>query len=595
MADDLKTIETVSSFIPGGYGTAMQGFLAIVDFASSFGKTDPLDYAVARLQKQIDALVEALAQVNERLNRAERRIAQIENQGHVDKLRELNREMADIAFRMEQHPDDAKERKYLGYRARVLADRFLLEPDIWLWTDIAVIWRYDNYDRPIVPPEVRALDPDFKTLALPSYSNAILLLLAAIDLDTMGESGAVRQRYGEALEQHIAAVSTRQEVRVGGLVRPWKDLVDPPETLAEMIRTRITCRPYPASNYAAAGECVFRIACEKEMERRTTDVRDVTVMMAERGPDVYCTAPPDLGRFDELQIEDEEGVAVLSVLGQQMGRVLAAGSLREQFIGHFAMGPTLPLAVLYGVRHDGTVDWYRQAPGNGSNATSGWLGPRRTRDGWQDYTSVFPAGGNRFYALRADGELHWFAHNDFNDGGTGWAGPKSVGRGWNDSLAIIPGGDGVLYVVQRDGKLLWYRHDGLASGGGIETWRSNTVQSDFHEYHRLFSVNEGVLYAVANDGRLLWFRHKGFKDGTPSWDGPREVGTGWQNFRDVFGTDDGVVYAEQADGTLLRYIHLAWKTGGDVSAWRPPVPVSFGVGGYRQVITLMSQALRPPG
>ncbi len=257
------------------------------------------------------------------------------------------------------------------------------------------------------------------------------------------------------------------------------------------------------------------------------------------------------------------------------------------------MAPTLPLAVLYGIRHDGVADWYRQIPGEGPNAASQWLGPRRTRDGWDNYARIFPAGGNRLYGLHRNGELHWFAHDDFNDGGPGWAGFRRVGRGWGSFLSITPGGDGVLYAVQPDGKLLWYRHDGLTSGGGIETWRSAPVHSGFHEYRRLFSVNEGVLYAVASDGTLMWFRHKGFKDGTSLWDGPRKVGKGWQNFRDVFGTDNGVVYAQRPNGTLLRYVHLAWETGGDESTWRPPVPVSFGVGGYRQVVTLMS-ALLPP-
>ena len=50
---------------------------------------------------------------------------------------------------------------------------------------------------------------------------------------------------------------------------------------------------------------------------------------------------------------------------------------------------------------------------------------------------------------------------------------------------------------------------------------------------------------------------------------------------------------EMKNGTLLRYVHLAWETGGDESTWRPPVPVSFGVGGYRQVVTLMSASLPP--
>lgn len=583
MANETKTVETVVSFIPGTYGAVAQAFMAIFDFAHSFGKTDPLDYAVARLQRQIDALVAELGKVNDRLNRHARRIARIENERHVDKLLDLNREAARLALRIAQRPTDAKERALIGFDARVLADRFLLEPDVWQWTDLEVTRHFDDYGQ-FAREEVWPLEPDFKThLALPSYTAALLLLLAAIDLDTMGEPSAVRQRYGDALERHLTAVTSRPG---------WTDLADPPETLAEMIRARITCRPLAVNKYAAAGECVFGIVCENVMERHTAVVRDVTLMMADRGPTVLCSAPPDVGRADEEEIEGEKGVTLLTQLGQLMRQVLTQGSLREPFIGRFALAPTLPLALLYGIGHDGSVDWYRQAPGDGANAVSGWLTRQGTRHGWEDYTRIFPAGGNCFYALRSDGELHWFAHDDFNDGGPAWTGWKRVGTGWNNFLSITPGGDGVLYAVQPDGKLLWYRHDGLTSGGDVETWRGGVpVHAGFHEYQRLFSVNEGVLYAVQPDGRLLWFHHKGFKDGTPRWDGPRDVGNGWQNFRDVFGTDEGVVYAQQADGTLLRYVHLTWKTGGDVRTWRPPVPVSFGVGGYKQMVTLMSRAV----
>ena len=68
------------------------------------------------------------------------------------------------------------------------------------------------------------------------------------------------------------------------------------------------------------------MTCENVVERRTTHVRDVTVMMADRGLDVFCTAPPDIGRFDEEQIEDEKGVTLLTELVQLMRRVLAAGA-----------------------------------------------------------------------------------------------------------------------------------------------------------------------------------------------------------------------------------------------------------------------------
>jgi hypothetical protein len=589
MSKEMENIYTVVDFVPPPYGTVFKVFLKVFDFAHNFGKMDPLEVAVARLQKQIDDIFEELKGLNQRVNDLALEVVKIQNERHIDKLLEVNREAARIAFHVNQRPTDTLERARLANDAKILADRFLQEPDIWQWTDVRVRRAFDEQDHLAGEIQVDPFPPDFKAhLALPSYTSAILLLLSAIELDVMGEPATVRQRYGEVLERHIAQV----EIRPG-----WDDHADQPETLPEMIRARITCRPYAAHTYAIQGQCLIGIVCENVMERRSDVVRDVTLTLDGPGS-VACTAPENIGLFDEREIEDQKGVALLAELGQLMRRILAAGSLREQYIGLFVDGPavpTLPLAVLYGISFDGGVDWYRQnAAGAGSAAN--WLGPKRTREGWgSDYIKFFPAGGNSFYGLRSDGVLQWFQHDDFNDGGTGWQGPRDVGTGWHGFRSITPGGDGVLYAVQPDGTLLWYRHDGVTNGGGLETWRGGTiVNSGFQDYQRILSVNAGILYAVANDGRLLWFKHKGFKDGTPAWDGPVAVGTGWQNFRDVFGADQGVIYAEQTNGTLLRYVHNGWATGGGMETWEQPVRVGFALGGYRQMIALMSREARGP-
>jgi hypothetical protein len=579
MAKELKTIETAVSFIPAPYGTFFKVFVGLISFSNSFGRPDPLVYALARLQEQINELAAALREMEQTMSIIARRIAELENGIHVSKAKDISRAADRIALQLKQRPTDTNARELLAHDASAMVDRFLLEPDLWLWTDIEVIRRYDDYDR-FVPPELeKLLDPDFKVhIALPLYAHAIMLLLAAIDLDTMGESARVQQRYGKLLERHITAVSSRPG---------WKRDHDQAVTLAEMTRKRIICRPHAQNKYAAEGKCVLDIICENVMERRNIWMHEVTVTGYPAGHNVFCTVNPSITDFDQEDAENTAGVMVFNRLGEMMDKVLNTGSLREPYIGRFSMAPTLPLAVLYGVTHSGAVEWYRQMPAEGQQTAASWMGPRHTREGWSKYIKVFPAGGNVFYALDTEGHLDWFAHDDFNDGGASWTGPKRVGHGWGSFLSITPGGDGVLYAVQPDGTLLWYRHDGLTSGGDAGTWRSNSLRSGFQGYRRLFSGGGGVLYAVDGDGKLWWFLHKGFKDGKKTWEGPRLVGNGWQNFRDVFGTDDGVIYAQQADGTLLRYIHDGWKRG--TTDWRPHVPVSFGVGGYKQVLTIMSR------
>jgi hypothetical protein len=86
-----------------------------------------------------------------------------------------------------------------------------------------------------------------------------------------------------------------------------------------------------------------------------------------------------------------------------------------------------------------------------------------------------------------------------------------------------------------------------------------------------------IIYGVAGDGALLWYQHKGSKDGDgDAWDGPKQVGEGWQDFKHVFSGGDGIVYAIQKDGKLLWYRHKGHKDGGDATTWDGPNQVGVG-------------------
>jgi hypothetical protein len=45
---------------------------------------------------------------------------------------------------------------------------------------------------------------------------------------------------------------------------------------------------------------------------------------------------------------------------------------------------------------------------------------------------------------------------------------------------------------------------------------------------------QGLIYAVMGDGELRWFRHLGRADGVGNWEGPKPVGTGWQDVKHAF-------------------------------------------------------------
>jgi hypothetical protein len=533
MASEAEIYESALSAIP--YVNFLTTAVEVWEFASSWGQENPVNLALAWQQKQIDQLRKWLIDVNRRLNELTRRVAQDENQLRLTEALTLSSDAKSIGFRLNLRPTDTYERATLADDARKLADRFLDDPNIWQWTDIKVVRKF-NDDDTFIDEVVTILPPDFKTaLALPIYANAIMLFITAIELDTGGDPVVVRARYGTALERHIAQTSSRPG---------WDRTVgDPPVTLVEEIIAHVTCKVWPVHTYAANGECAFDITCEDAMKHTSEKVRTVTMTMADPGPMVMCTWPPDLAKSDEEMCQDAKGVALLRQLNNMMGTVLAQGSLRGQFIGQFVMTPVVRSAYLYGIKNDGSVDWYRQDIVTEAETAAGWQGPLLTRTGWEAYTQVFPAGGDRFYALHQSGQLHWFQHDDFSNGGPAWIGPREVGMGgWDVFTAIIPGGDGVLYAIQSDGTLQWYRHIALHTGG--TTWVGGLpVGSGWNQFKRVFSVGRGVLYAVANDGRLLWYHHKGFGNGASEWEGPNTVGSGWQDFRDIFGTDNKTLFA----------------------------------------------------
>jgi Tachylectin len=100
----------------------------------------------------------------------------------------------------------------------------------------------------------------------------------------------------------------------------------------------------------------------------------------------------------------------------------------------------------------------------------------------------------------------------------------------------------LLYDIQADGKLMWFQH--IGSQDGTFSWAGpNEVGTGWGEFIHVFSGGHGIVYAIASGGDLMWFRHVGRKDGSFKWEGPKKVGTGWGEFTKVFSGGQGVIYA----------------------------------------------------
>jgi Tachylectin/Trypsin len=210
----------------------------------------------------------------------------------------------------------------------------------------------------------------------------------------------------------------------------------------------------------------------------------------------------------------------------------------------------------------------------------GWKPEQPIGTGWAaGLKDVMPGGQQSIYALGDDGSLRWYWHAGALDGSRQWQGPKPVGIGWGVFSKIIPMDNGVFYGISPDGMLRWHRHDNYRNGEGLyDGWASAmNVGWGWNSFKMVFSGGQGILYVVANDGSLLWYRHNAYLNPIPiqpdgatnaqklawerSWEGPKEVGTGWGGCDKLFSPGEGHIYCISPNGDLFWFHHLGWRDG----------------------------------
>jgi M6 family metalloprotease-like protein len=191
------------------------------------------------------------------------------------------------------------------------------------------------------------------------------------------------------------------------------------------------------------------------------------------------------------------------------------------------------------------------------------------------------------YGVKPEGSLVWYRHLARPTGQGSWAncGTQRVlatgsgpGSGWSAFRQVVGGGEGVLYAIKRDGSLVWYRH--LARSIGQSSWANSGTQrvlvtgsgpgSAWSAFKQVAGGGEGVLYAIKQDGSLAWYKHEGWREGTSSWanGGTQRVlvtgsgpGSAWSAFKQVVSGGEGVLYAIKQDGSLVWYKHEGWRQG----------------------------------
>ena len=235
-------------------------------------------------------------------------------------------------------------------------------------------------------------------------------------------------------------------------------------------------------------------------------------------------------------------------------------------------------------------------------------GPKGVGSGWGDFKHLFSGGNGIVYAITKDGKLLRYKHLDFGIGARSWEDAKEVGSGWGDFKNVFSPGDGIVYAIRQDGKLLWYKHrearqpdPGYRSLGRVRVggeWEGpKEVGHGWGDFKQVFSGGEGVIYAITQGGELWWYKHNGAATGAGlevagAWEGYKVVGTGWRNFEKVLSPGEGVIYAMKPTGELLWYKHNGYKDGS--VAWQGPAEVAADWKDFLFVFPNMAGTWTPP-
>ncbi|RYX83329.1 hypothetical protein EON83_15005 [bacterium] len=288
----------------------------------------------------------------------------------------------------------------------------------------------------------------------------------------------------------------------------------------------------------------------------------------------------------------------------------------KSFNGNIGVAP-IPLTegenVLYTVNKNGYLEWHKHSMKVGIVTVPGskvrkrglihsMTAPKKIGMGW-GMRQVFPGTEHTIYGISNDGTLRWFRHDGYETGKYDWAQDTVVGSGWNNFRKVISMDKGVLYAWSANGELRWYKHNQYTYGGGGEFgWEQNQLVGKHWNFQDVFGGGNGVIYAVTEDGKLMWYRHRNYLSAVPtsednpqvwqqSWDGPKQIGSGWDQFTNIFSPGNGEIYAIKPTGELMYYQHLGWRTGA--MKWGVNAVVAKGWGDYDTVFARVKTGDRP--
>lgn len=579
VVDAYITVMTMAYPPAGAALAAAKGMMSTLGF---FSKPDVVGEAIKALNQRLTAIESRMDTLEKNLQETRNEVFRNANLQNTRELRRHRDALAQVLLGLQNKPTDKYAKEKLVLDAKQVCNALLEDRKLWIWSDLVLkdhTWEGKKIKKGTM------LEPDFKPMpTLEVYATALATWMAAIEYAGGGDTAYVKRTFGADLQRHIDYLSVRPN---------WNELNMSPQTLPEEIQSHVVGIYIPTSR-TAGPDRVATIAeyCRDDMAREIKLVGNINYTT--KSANELVNVPAGLlnrSTPKEDELEQNYGLDVMALLVQKLTRLRDRGTLREQFIGTF--NPTISsFNILYTVKPDGSLWWQRDnyglAPMKVPSAikmqvSHNLTDPKLVGEGWDDAVDLLPGGASTLYALKKNGDLLWYRHDDYLNGGTAWKGPVRVGTGWNSFTKVISMGDGVLYGLLPDGTLRWNRHNNYKTGEGFYAgWdpRPMIVIKDWNKYKTIFGGGNGVFYAVGQDGKLYWYRHTylapqvvppvGKSAGTTrvmtnrwnsTWQGPKEVGTGWDSFTKLFCGGDGDIYGILPSGELRGYKHLGWETG----------------------------------
>lgn len=184
-------------------------------------------------------------------------------------------------------------------------------------------------------------------------------------------------------------------------------------------------------------------------------------------------------------------------------------------------------------------------------------------DTQQRFIHVVGGGNGVIYGIRADGAVVWYRHTDWSTVGTNWASGSGrvIGAGFNQFVSVFGGLDGSMYCLRADGTLRRYRYVCSDFETGAGSWVNGSgvqIGTGFDKYPRMFGFN-GYIYGVTDSGDVFMHRYNPVTD---AW--IDAIGTNIGNFKtyQLYADDAGVIYAVRyGDVYWHKHTGTAWVSG----------------------------------